>query len=272
MPIITITKAEYSDAPKIAERVAARLNYTCIGRRELFARAAEDFEFPEKQLVEEIDEPAKIWQQNREKQGANFNVVRASFLNLCNEHGDLIYHGYSGQVFVRRVPHALRILVIADMEYRIQEAMKLESVDRDKAVELITKHDKKVTKWNQQQHALNWQDPSKYDLVLNIGRMDTESAVEGIVQIIKAGGFNTTEASKSAFDDELLASVVWSKLTNTEQTSSAIVETLAENGRVTISGVARSNEQKTAISTVAAAIEGVKKVENEMGIGAIWRM
>lgn len=272
MPIITITKAAYSGAQKIAESVAARLNYTCIGRKELFAKAAEDFEFPEKRLVEEMDEPTKIWQENREKQGANFNLVRASFLNLCSEHGNLIYHGYSGQVFVRRIPHAFRVLVIADLEHRIQEAMKRESVDRDKAIGLISKTDKKVTQWNQQQHALNWLDPSKYDSVFNIGRISTDSAVEGIVQIMETGGFNTTAASQRAFDDELLASAVWSKLTNTEQTSTAIVETLAENGRVTISGVARSDEQKTAISTVAAAIEGVKNVENEVGIGAIWRI
>ena len=271
MPIITITKAAYSGAQKLAESIAARLNYTCIGRMELFARAAADFEFPEKRLVEEIDEPVKIWQQNREKQGANFNIVRASFLNLCSEHGDIIYHGYSGQVFVRRIPHAMRILVIADMEYRIQEAMKRESVDKDKAIEMITKHDKKVTKWNQQQHALNWQDPSKYDVVFHIGRMDAGSAEEAIVQIINAGGFKTTEASKKVFANELLASVVWSQLTNDEQTSSAIVETLADNGRVVISGVARSDEQKTAITAVAAATEGVKKVQNEVGVGAIWR-
>jgi len=272
MPIITITKASYSSAQTIAESVAARMNYTCIGRNELFARAAQDFEFPEKQLVEEMDEPSKIWQQNREKQGTNFKVVKSSFLNLCSEHGDLIYHGYSGQVFVKRIQHAFRVLVIADMEYRIDEAMKRESVDRDKAIELITKLDKKVTKWNQQQHALNWQDSTKYDAVFNIGRLGKESAVEAIVQILSTGGFNPTEASKGAFDDELIASRVWSALTNNEQTNSATIETLAENGRIIISGVAQSDEQKKAITAIASAIEGVKEVQNEVGIGAIWRI
>ncbi len=272
MAIITITKASFSGAKKISKSLAARLKYPCMGRRELFARASEDFDFPEKELVEAVEEPAKIWNQNREKQSANYNLIRATFLKRCSEeNGNLIYHGHAGPEFVRRIPHALRILFVADMEHRIEEAMKRNSLNRDQAIELIHKIDRKVTKWSQQMHTVNWRDFSFYDMVFHIGRLSAESAEEAVVGIIESGGFKLTEDSKKAFDDELLGSIVWSKLTNDEQTSSSIVETIAEQGCVTISGVARSKEQKEAITSLTASIKGVKSVQNKVGIGAIWR-
>ncbi len=272
MAIITITKASYSSGEQIADRLSKRLKYPWMGRRELFARASEDFHFPEKDLVEAVEEPAKIWQQDREKQAANYNLIRATFLKRCSEEkGNLVYHGHAGPEFVRRIPHALRILVVGEMEYRIEQAMKIDGLDRDKAIESIHKSDKRVTKWSQQMHTVNWRDFSWYDMVFHLGRLSAESAEEAVVGIIESGGFNITEESKKAFDDEYLGSVVWTKLTNNEETSSAVIETIAEYGRVTISGVARSKEQKEAITALTASIEGVESVQNNVGIGAIWR-
>ena len=271
MSIITISRTSFSGGKKIAENIAARLKYTCLNRKELIEGASDDFEFPETKLLEALEEPPKIWQQDRDKRGAHYNLVRATFLRRCNEHGNLVYHGFAGQELIRRVPHVLRILVVADMEYRIEKAMEQESLDQDQAIALIKKDDKKITKWTQQMFGFNWKDPSLYDLVLHIGRIRPESAANAIVDIIESKDFHPTEASRKAFDDELLSSIVWSKLTKNEKTDSAIVETLAESGHVTITGIARSKEQKDAITAVSAAIERVKHVKNEVGIGTIWR-
>lgn len=271
MSIITISTTSFSGGKEIAESIAARLGYACLNRKELIEGASEDFDFPETKLLEALEEPPKIWQHDRDKRGAHYNLIRAAFLRRCNEHGNLIYHGFAGQELIRRVSHVLRILVVADMEYRIGEAMKRQALDRDQAIALIKRDDKKITKWTQQMFGFNWKDPSLYDLVLHIGRIRPESAEEAIVQIVESEDFQPTAASRQAFDDELLGSVVWSILTKNEKTDSANVETLAENGHVTITGVSRSKEQKEAITTVTAAIEGVKEVKNDVGIGTIWR-
>ncbi len=270
MTIITISRTVFSGGEQIAQDVAARLGYSCLSRKELIHGAAEDFDFEETKLVEAMAEPPKLWQRDRDKREAHFNLIRAAFLKRCAEQ-DLVYHGFSGQELIRQVPHVLRILVIADDAYRVEAAMTQLGGDREQNIAQIKACDKKFNKWTRHMYGFEWKDPSLYDLVFNIGRVRLESAVEAILGIIARGDFNPTDASQEKFADELLASLVWSAITRNEETNGSYLETMAHQGHVTITGTARSERILNAITDVAENVEGVVKVENEMSIGTIWR-
>ena len=222
MTIITFSRTSFSNGEKIAESIASRLGYPCLRRRDLILAASEDFDFPETKLIETMEEPPRIWQQDRDKQGAHYNLIRATFLKRCNEQDNLIYHGFAGQALIKRIPHVLRILVIADKEYRIKEAMKQLSLPHDQIVELISKGDKKITKWTQCMFGFDWRDPFLYDLVLHMGRISVKSAEEAVLKIINSKDFKATQLSQMAFKDEFLGSLVWSVLTKNKLTSTAI--------------------------------------------------
>lgn len=270
MAIITISRTLFSGGEQIAREVATQLGYPCLRRKELIHGAAEDFNFEETKLVEAMAEPPKLWQRDRDKREAHFNLIRAAFLKRCNEQ-DLVYHGFSGQELIRQVPHVLRILVMADEAYRVENAMKNLEGDRQQAMVQIKASDKKFNKWTRHMYGFEWKDPSLYDLVFNIGRVSIESAVEAILGIIARGDFNPTKASRQIFADELLASLVWSAITQNEETGGSYLETFAHHGSVTITGTARSERILNAITSVAENVEGVVEVENEMSIGTIWR-
>jgi cytidylate kinase len=270
MAIITISRTLFSGGEQIAEDVATKLGYPCLRRKELIHGAAEDFNFEETKLVDAMAEPPKLWQRDRDKRDAHFNLIRAAFLRRCNEQ-DLVYHGFSGQELIRKVPHVLRILVVAEESYRVENGMVQLGVDREKALSQIKASDKKFNKWTRHMYGFEWKDPSLYDLVFNIGRVSTKTAVETILGIIAKGDFDATDASRQVFADELLASLVWSTLTQNEETSGSYLETIAHQGHVTITGTARSERILNAITDVAENVEGVVEVENEMSIGTIWR-
>ncbi len=270
MAIITISRTLFSGGEQIAKEVATKLGYPCLRRSELIHGAAEDFNFPETKLVDAMAEPPKLWQRDRDKRDAHFNLIRAAFLKRCNEQ-DLVYHGFSGQELIRKVPHVLRILVVADEAYRVGTAMAKLGEDRDQVLAKIRASDKKFNKWTRHMYGFEWKDPSLYDLVFHIGRMTTESVVEAILGIIARGDFDPTDASRQIFADELLASLVWSTITQNEKTSGSYLETMSHQGNVTITGTARSEKILNAITDVAASVEGVVGVENEMSIGTIWR-
>jgi two-component system response regulator CpxR len=270
MAIITISRTLFSGGEQIAHDVATKLGYPCLRRKELIHGAAEDFNFEETKLVEAMAEPPKLWQRDRDKREAHFNLIRAAFLKRCNEQ-DLVYHGFSGQELIRKVPHVLRILVVADESYRVETAMKQSGIDRDEALTQIKASDKKFNKWTRHMYGFEWKDPSLYDLVFNLGRVSQGSAVETILGIIARGDFDSTDASRQIFADELLASLVWSALARNEETNASYLETFAKQGRVTITGTARSERILNAITDVAEKVEGVVEVENEMSIGTIWR-
>jgi cytidylate kinase len=270
MPIITISRTLFSGGEQIAQEVAKRLGYPCLRRKELILGAAEDFDFEETKLVEAMAEPPKLWQRDRDKREAHFNLIRAAFLRRCSEQ-DLVYHGFSGQELVRNVSHVLRILVIAEESFRVNNAIRQVGGDHDQAMALIKANDKKFNKWTRHMYGFEWKDPSLYDLVFHIGRITTTSAVEAILGVVARGDFDPTDASRQKFADELLASVVWSALTRNEETSASYLETFAHKGRVTVTGTARSLRILNAITEVAQAVEGVTEVENEVSIGTIWR-
>lgn len=270
MPIITISRAWYSGGEEIAEAVASRLGYPCLRRKELILGASGDFHFPEAKLIEAMEEPPKLWQQDRDKREAHFNLIRAAFLKRCNEQ-DLVYHGFSGQELIRRVGHVLRVLVIADENFRIEKATAELGVDWELAHEQIVRSDRKFSKWTRLMYGYEWQNPALYDLVIHIGRISIDSAVETILKLIEGGDFDPTESSQSAFADELLASLVWSELTGNEETSSSYLETTARQGAVTITGTARSKRVFEAIPRIAKSIKGVNEVINQVNIGTIWR-
>ena len=120
-------------------------------------------------------------------------------------------------------------------------------------------------------YGFEWKDPSLYDIVFNLGRMSMESAVETTLGIIERGDFNATDASRQEFADELLASLVWSTITQNDELSTSYLETMAKQGRIVITGTARSERILNTITEVAENVEGVTEVENEMSIGTIWR-
>lgn len=269
MAIITISRTLFSGGEQIAQNLATQLGYPCLNRKELILGAAEDFHFPEAKLIEAMSEPPKLWQQDRDKREAHFNLIRAAFLKRCKG-GNLVYHGFSGQELIRKVPHVLRILIIADESYRIKNAMTQLGESHTEVAARIMENDKKFIKWTRQMYGFEWKDPSLYDLVFNIGRISVESAVKAILKIIAHGDFYPTEDSRQIFADELLASLTWSALTNNKITCASYLETTAHKGRVTITGTARSERIVNAITDVAQNVDGVIEVKNEVGIGTIW--
>ncbi len=271
MTVITISRTLYSGGEQIAEEVAHQLDYPCLRRKELILGASEFFHFEEAKLLEAMAEPPKLWQRDRDKRDSHFNLIRATFLQRCKEHQGLVYHGFSGQELIRNVPHVLRILVMADESYRIETAMEQSETDPDLALTEIKASDKKFSKWTRMMYGFEWNNPALYDLSFNLGRVSRKSAVDTILGIIATGDFDPTETSIQAFNDEHLASMVWSAITQNEETSGAYLETAARLGRVTITGTARSKRIQDDITELAKNIEGVTEVINEMNVGTIWR-
>jgi cytidylate kinase len=271
MTVITISRTLYSGGEQIAEEVAQRLGYPCLRRKELILGAAEYFHFEEAKLIEAMAEPPRLWQQDRDKRDAHFNLIRATFLRRCQEQKGLVYHGFSGQELIRNVPHVLRVLVLAEESYRLEMATGQSGKNPDQVLADIKASDRKFSKWTRLMYGFEWNNPTLYDLCFNIGRVSIDSAVNSLLNIIASGDFEPTEASIQRFNDELLASTVWSAITQNEDTSGAYVEASAKQGRVHLTGTVRSKKILEAINVLAADIDGVEELVNEMNIGTIWR-
>jgi cytidylate kinase len=270
MAIIMISRGTFSGGKAVAEALASRLKYTCVSNEILFD-AAEQYKVPEERLSAALNEPPRAWMQKPGMKVAHINFGRATLLKRAKEaEGNLVYHGNAGHMLLTDLAQVIRVRVVADMEYRIQAAMTNDGLSRKKAVDMINKLDQKVIKWTQDLYGVDWQEPSLYDMVLNLERMGIDSAVEMIVKMTELPDYKPTPESRQAFENLFLSSLVWAELTKNQFTKSADVRVTANAGTITVSGKASSHKIIDIIPLIAKEVDGVLEVNNEVGVGSDW--
>ena len=269
MAIITISRGTFSGGKAVAENLSQKLGYPCISK-EIILDAAEEFGIPEDKLIAAMETPPRSWLEAPAKKIAHLNYVRYALLKRAREN-DLVYHGYAGHLLLGDIAHVLRVRVIADTEYRIKAAMEKENLNRKEAISMIKKLDKQSLNWTQFLYGVDWNDPTLYDVVINLDRMSIESAVDIIAPMTALKDFKPDENSKAALNNQVLSSMVWAALTKDERTNMSSLHVVSDNGIVTISGSTGSEDSLKAIEEITKGIEGVREVTNEVGMGSDWK-
>lgn len=268
MAIVTISRGTLSGGKAIAEELAKRLGYPCVSRERLFDEA-ESFGITKAELNLEFSRPHGFWKPSPGRRMAALTILRAAMLKLSRD-GDLVYHGFAGHLLLDGVSHILRVRVIAGMEYRIRSAMEQLFLTREQAIARIRKEDKESVYWARYHYDVDWQDPSLYDVILNLDMIGINSAVETLRLMTEREEFTADGGSRRALDDLMLASMVWAALSKDSRTCSANLRVEVTDGAVTITGDAGSNQVVHDILAVAAATTGVREVVNEVGVGSHW--
>jgi cytidylate kinase len=269
MAIISISRGTFSGGKILAERVAERLSYPCLGREEILFEAGKEFGVSERELSEAVNQPPPFWQQVPGRRVAYLMCLTAALLKRA-QGGSLVYHGHAGHFLLAGITHVLRIRVIADMEYRIKAAMERMNLTRDEAIVYIERVDRERNRWTRFLYGIEWGDPSQYDVVLNLERMSIEGASLAIVSMTQLDDYKITPQSQKAFENLMVTSGVWAALVKDERTRAASVQVMANNGVVTITGKASTGKVVDAIPVVASQVPGVKEVKNEVGVGSDW--
>jgi cytidylate kinase len=270
MAIIMISRGTYSGGKAVAEALASRLNYSCVSNEILF-ETAEQYKEPGERITSALSEPPKAWRHKPGMKVAHINFGRATLLTRAKEaNGNIVYHGNAGHMLVTDLAQVIRVRIVSHREYRIEAAMAEEGLSRKKAEDRISKDDRRVMKWTADLYGVNWQEPSLYDMVLNLEKMSIESAVEIIVQITELPDYKPTPESRQAFENLLLSSLVWAELTKNQFTRSADVRITADQGVITVGGKATSHKIIDIIPLIAQEVSGVKEVRNEVGVGSDW--
>lgn len=269
MAIITVSRGTFSGGKAVAEELGLKLGYPCISK-EILLDAAEEFGVPEEKLAAAMDSPPKSWLEAPGKRVAHLNYIRYALLKRARDN-DLVYHGSAGHLLLGDISHVLRVRVIANMEYRIDAAIKKENLNRKGAISMIKKLDKQNLNWTRFLYGVDWNDPSLYDVVINLDRMSIKSAVDIVASMTDLEDFKPNEDSRSALNNQVLSSMVWAALTKDQRTNNANVNVVTKDGTVTLSGSAGSERYLKAIEEVARSVDGVKEVINEIGIGTDWQ-
>ena len=206
MSIITISRGSYSRGKEVAERVAETLGYECISR-DILLEASEEFNIPEIKLVRAIHDAPSILDRFTYGKERYIAFFRATFLKRLQK-DNLVYHGLAGHAFVQKIPHVLKIRIIANLDDRVKEEMKREKISAEQARLTLVKDDAERRKWSLSLYGLDTWDQRFYDMTLHLDIMGVEDAVSTILHIIGRPCFQTTPKSRELLDDLALSAQV----------------------------------------------------------------
>lgn len=203
MAIITISRGSFSHGKEIAENVAERLGYECISR-EILIEASKDFTVPERKLFQAIYDSPSFLDNIIFRKEKYIAYIQAAVLKSLKK-DNVVYHGLAGHFFVQDISHVLKVRIIASMAERVKAVMRINQVARDEALKYIHKVDEQRRKWSQKLYGIETTDPSLYDMVINIGKLTLEDAVDIICHRVGLKRFRKTPQSQQKIEDLSLA-------------------------------------------------------------------
>jgi cytidylate kinase len=262
MSIVTISHAPYSGGNEIAEKVASLLNYRCVDR-EVLLEASRRYGIPEAKYTEVLEAEGHWWERWMESLRLYRITLQAAMCEVAQ--GDrLVYYGRAGQELFPGVRHVLKILVLAPMEFRMQEVKARKGLDADSAKQFLRELDRVRSRRSRALFNTDWQDPVIYDLVINSARISTDSAAHLVAETVGREDFRATPESEKAFQDLTTTARVQAALITSPKTRNIILNVRSDGGQVNISGILADPDLENEIVRIAKSVDGVTHVTTDI--------
>jgi len=265
MAIITISRGTFSGGQRLAESIAEKLGYRCLARVAIVQQAAKRYGVSEDKITKAIDESPGVLEHLRSDRRRFLAFVRAALVNEVKD-DKVVYHGLAGHFLLSGVPNVLKVRVIANMEFRIKAAMDRGHLTREDAKQAIKKMDYKRTRWTKFLYGIDWDDPSPYDLVINLNQISLSSACEIVCHTVSLDSFKTPPGWQKTMGNLTLSTEVKAIIAAHKNIADAGVEIEADGGVITLGGTVASPEHADEIREVVRAIPGVKDINSKMQV------
>jgi cytidylate kinase len=262
MSVVTIAHAAFSGGNAIAEKVASRLNYRSVAR-EVLIEASKRYGIPEAKYTEVLEGEGHWWERWRESVRLYRITLQAAMCEVAEE-GNLVYYGRAGQQLLPGIPHVLKVLIVAPVEYRIELVRAQQGMDSESARQYVRELDRVRSRRFRAVFNADWQDPIGHDLVLNSGRFSPEVGAALIADTVRRPEFQPTPESIKAFQDLTTTARVQAALITSAKTRNVVLNVKSDNGTVTISGILADPDLEKEIVRIAKSVAGVAEIVTDI--------
>jgi CheY-like chemotaxis protein len=263
MAVIALFSGSYCHGEEVGQALAQKLGYPDIVRQVL-AETASRYSLSPDKIQRAIQGPPPLFagKYHRERMVilSRLKAVLAEFIQPDR----VICQGYLSHLISREIAHVLRVLLIANHDWRVNTAMSEAGLSRKEASKRIKKDDEEKAQWTQLLFEKAPWDPSLYDVVLPMHDTSVEEAVRIIAENCAKDAVATTPQSLRAAEDFLLQARIETALGEKNDG----LEIRCSDGHVTIlinKTILRLDQFQEEIRQIAAAVPGVKEVETKVG-------
>jgi cytidylate kinase len=262
MSIVTVSHAAFTGGSEIAEKVAANLNYRSVNR-EVLIEASRRYGIPEAKFTEVLETEGHWWERWLESLRLYRITLQAAMCEVA-QGGKVVYYGRAGQELFPGIAHVLKVLIVASMDYRIEQVKNRRGLSGESAREFLKDLDRVRNRRLRALFNIDWQDPVGYDLVVNTTGMSSDTAAQLISEAARRPEYQATVESEKAFRDLTVTARVQAALITSPKTRNVILNVRSDNGNVSISGILADPDLEQEIVRIARAVPGVAEVNTDI--------
>lgn len=263
MSIVSITSGIFSNGEQVAEKLASETGSRIIRDSELIEILCQRHNIKTDKAERLLLGKPLVFNQfthEKERAFAYMKSIIAEF--LCED--NIIFHGFMGHLIPTEVSHVMKVLVIAELRFRVEQSTKDEEISEKEAEKKIHKLDEKALSLTDYLFKKEPWDSSLFDILIPSDKVNTESAVGLIMENLLKDAVKETDTSRKACDDFTLTAKVETVLV--ENGHNVIVS--ADDGLVKIlidKNVLMLSRLQDELKSIVLKIPGVKDAEAGVG-------
>jgi cytidylate kinase len=263
MKWITVSRKLGTHGSEIARRVAEELGYRLYDTAAI-SRMAEVLGVSDS--VAEADEkvPSLFLRLFSHKPAVCFDRLYSVIYELAKG-GDAVFLGRGSHILLRAFNCALHVRVTASFETRVR-ILGERGLNPEAAARAITQSDDERGGFIRLAFGSDWDCAELYDLVLNMDKLRMETAVRAVTDLARSPGIvdSSAEAVRSlemlGLSSRAEAALLEAGFATGRVPSIRV--TIAEPGRLTLSGFVDVGERRVAAERAVREVAGVVSVEN----------
>lgn len=271
MPIITITRGSLSATDKLTYQLSKELQCRPISREDIIEHGKkygiDEFMQAARRIME--TKPPHSWDPHAAQIHYYLTMFKASLMDFVSQ-GNIIYHGLQTHFILMDVPKVFRIKVLAPLEYRVQILTEESNSTPDVARDHILFVDEMRRSWAKFCFGENYDDPTHYDMMLNMSRLNLDAMVHLIASVVQRPEFRVDAGTMKVIRNVHLQSLIGAYLVRSPRTRELKLDydCNAETGHVKIRRTAPTPAEnwQQDVKNALQEIETIKSIEIDEGI------
>jgi cytidylate kinase len=264
MPLIAMTREMGSLGKDVAAGIAARTGRKVV-YQEMIEPLANKMRLRKSHVERFLEGKSGIWERLTTDQTSLSIFTADETFRFLRDGSTAVIRGWGAAHLLKSVPHVVRVRVCAPLETRVARMMQRLGTGNRAAVESeIALSEEAHTAITRRHFGVNWRDAEHYDVVLNTGRLSVEECVDELEGLMRRPAFQETPESLRMMENMAIEWAVRSALRREPRTADAAVTIECDGDKVRIAGVVEDQARSDAVAQVAARVEGVKSVDNQL--------
>ena len=264
MSVIAIFSGIFCSADAVVRDVMDSTGYRMITDDQIIAKAAETSGMPENKVQRAFSAKTSVFNKFTHEKECSIACLRMALATEL-EKGPAVVHGFSSLLIPQSVSHMLRVCIIAETPYRIEQAAVVQGLAEKDALKQIRTQDVDNAAWTETLFSAKdpW-DINLYDMVLPMNRVNVAKAGALIEENLIKDAVRRTNASIQAEKDFVLAATAEMALCRAGHD----VSVTAENGAVVLTinkHVLMLTRLEEELKTITGTIPGVRSVNTQIG-------